>query len=90
MTPPRSSILKRTTSEWRDQRRPWKDSMGQDFLHRIAAPKTYKVALQLMELFQLTISIGNSRPFLVDTDFNLFALDAVWDAFLGSDLWGPG
>ncbi|KAG5959831.1 hypothetical protein E4U57_000470 [Claviceps arundinis] len=74
---PRSSILKQTTPEWRAQRRLWKDSMGQDFLHRIAAPKTYKVALQLMEL-----------PFSVGTDFNLFALDAVWAAFLGSDLHG--
>ncbi|KAG6266583.1 hypothetical protein E4U47_005718 [Claviceps purpurea] len=62
--------------------------MGQDFLHRIAAPKTYKVALQLMELFQLKTSIGNGRPFAVDTDFNLFALYAVWAAFLGSDLHG--
>ncbi|CCE32000.1 uncharacterized protein CPUR_05858 [Claviceps purpurea 20.1] len=63
-------------------------SMGQGFLHRIAAPKTYKVALQLMELFQLKTSIGNGRPFAVDTDFNLFALYAVWAAFLGSDLHG--
>ncbi|KAG6111914.1 hypothetical protein E4U31_003886 [Claviceps sp. LM219 group G6] len=85
---PRSSILKQTTPEWRAQRRLWKDSMGQDFLHHIAAPKTYKVALQLMELFQLKTSMGNGRPFSVDTDFNLFALDAVWAAFLGSDLHG--
>ncbi|KAG6235342.1 hypothetical protein E4U25_004961 [Claviceps purpurea] len=85
---PTSSILKKTTPEWRAQRRVWNDSMGQDFLHRIAAPKTYKVALQLMELFQLKTSIGNGRPFSVDTDFNLFALYAVWAAFLGSDLHG--
>ncbi|KAG5933059.1 hypothetical protein E4U59_007097 [Claviceps monticola] len=67
----RSRILKQTTPEWRAQRQLWNDSMGQDFLHRIAAPKTYKVAQQLLELFQLKTSIGNSRPFSVDTDFNL-------------------
>ncbi|KAG5939054.1 hypothetical protein E4U60_001030 [Claviceps pazoutovae] len=66
-----SSILKQTTPEWRAQRQLWNDSMGQDFLHRIAAPKTCKVALQLLELFQLNTSIGNGRPFSVDTDFNL-------------------
>ncbi|KAG5918696.1 hypothetical protein E4U61_001561 [Claviceps capensis] len=68
---PRFSILKQTTREWWAQRQLWNDSMGQDFLHRIAAPKTYKVALQLMELFQLKTSIGNGRPFSVNTDFNL-------------------
>ncbi|KAG6115693.1 hypothetical protein E4U13_002567 [Claviceps humidiphila] len=85
----RSSILKQTTPEWRAQRRLWKDSMGQDFLHRIAAPKTYKVALQLMEPFQLKTSIGNGRPFSVDTDFNLFVLDAVWAGFSAPICMGP-
>ncbi|KAG5915997.1 hypothetical protein E4U53_004379, partial [Claviceps sorghi] len=85
---PFASILKQTTPEWRAQRRLWKDTMGQDFLRRVAAPETYKVAVQLMDLFRLKISIAKGRPFSVRTDFNLCALDVIWAAFLGSELHG--
>ncbi|KAG6000656.1 hypothetical protein E4U21_005259 [Claviceps maximensis] len=85
---PFSSILKQTTPEWRAQRRLWKDTMSHDFLRHIAAPQTYKVALQLVELFRLKVSIANGRPFSVRTDFNLCGLDVIWAAFLGSELHG--
>ncbi|KAG5974342.1 hypothetical protein E4U55_008231 [Claviceps digitariae] len=85
---PFSSILKQTTPKWRAQRRLWKDTMGHDFLRHIAAPQTYKVALQLVELFRLKTTMANSRPFSVRTDFNLCGLDVIWAAFLGSELHG--
>lgn len=85
---PFSSILKRTTPEWRAQRRLWKDTMSNDFLRRIAAPQMYETAMQLVDLFQLKIRIGSGRPFSVRTDFNLSALDVIWAAILGSELHG--
>ncbi|KAG6009568.1 hypothetical protein E4U43_008698 [Claviceps pusilla] len=85
---PLSSILKRTTPEWRAQRRLWKDAMGHDFLRHIAAPHTYKVALELAELFRLKTDMAKGRPFSMRTDFNICGLDVIWAAFLGSELHG--
>ena len=83
---PHSSIIKQTTPEWRAQRRLWTDTMGSDFLRRVAAPRMGKSAAELVELFRTKTDIAGGRPFPVSEDFELATLDVIWAAVLGSDL----
>lgn len=83
---PHSSIVKLTNSKWRAQRRLWMDVMHPDFLHRVALPKMYRSALELLELLRTKITIADGRPFFIGEDFELACFDAIWATTLGSDL----
>lgn len=83
---PHASIAKRTTPEWRAQRRLWEGVMGRDFLRRVAAPRMLGCARELCELLRVKAEIAGGRPFYVFEDFDLAAFDVIWTVIFGRNL----
>ncbi|KAL1865339.1 hypothetical protein Daus18300_007229 [Diaporthe australafricana] len=81
-----SSITKRTTIEWRAQRRLWEGVMGKDFLRRVAAPRMYTCASELVELLKVKATVADGRPFSCFEDFDLAAFDVIWTVIFGEEL----
>lgn len=81
-----SSITKRTTVEWRAQRRLWEGVMGKDFLRRVAAPRMYTCASELVNLLKVKAAVADGRPFSCFEDFDLAAFDVIWTVIFGEKL----
>ncbi|KAK7732687.1 hypothetical protein SLS63_004942 [Diaporthe eres] len=81
-----SSITKRTTVEWRAQRRLWEGVMGRDFLRRVAAPRMYTSASELVDLLKEKATVADGRPFSCFEDFDLAAFDVIWTVIFGEKL----
>ena len=60
--------------------------MGTNFLRRVAAPKMYRVAPELVELLKTKSAIADSRPFYFFGDFDLAVFDVIWTVVYGMDL----
>lgn len=83
---PHASIAKRTTPEWRAQRRLWEGVMGKDFLRRVAAPRMLMCANELVELLRVKARLADGRPFYCFEDFDLAAFDVIWTVIFGKNL----
>lgn len=81
-----SSITKRTTVEWRSQRRLWEGVMGKDFLRRVAAPRMHTCASELVDLLKVKSGVADGRPFSCFEDFDLAAFDVIWTVIFGEKL----
>ncbi|KAK6852539.1 cytochrome P450 [Apiospora arundinis] len=90
---PHSSIVKKSGTSWRTQRKPWLSVMAPDFLRRVVGPSLHEAATELMELWRikaLTSTAKGGKDGVVDilSDFDTAALDAIWVAILGEKLNG--
>lgn len=85
---PHSTIVKKTTPQWKAQRRPWTDVMAPEFLKRVVAPSLYDAGLELVQLWKLKAAKANGAEVNVLHDFDAAALDAIWVAILGETLGG--
>lgn len=81
-----STLVKATTPDWKAQRRFWEGVMGRNFLHRVAAPRILRVALDVVELLKTKASIADGRPFEFFKDIDLASFDVIWTVVFGTNL----
>jgi hypothetical protein len=83
---PRASISQFTTPALKAQKRLWADTMGMDFLRKVAAPSIHKSTCELLELWRLKSSTTfKDQAFNVHGDLKNAALDAIWTVIVGEE-----
>ncbi|KAM5471942.1 hypothetical protein MauCBS54593_003349 [Microsporum audouinii] len=85
---PHATLVKPSNQDFKRQRRLWQDIMLPDFLRSVVAPKIYKSAHELIELWRLKANLAAGHAFHVEEDLGLAAFDIIWEAMLGSQLHG--
>lgn len=85
---PHSTIVTKTTPEFKAKRKLWQDVMAPEFLRNVVAPGLHRAGVELIQLWEAKTSRANGNEFDIRGDFDAAALDAIWAAILGEPLGG--
>ncbi|KAL4814756.1 cytochrome P450 [Aspergillus spinulosporus] len=83
---PHCSLVKLTGPAFKTQRRFWEGVTGMPFLRRIAAPKVYRCALELIDLLRAQAKLAGGRPFYCFDDFDVAAFELIWELVFGTNV----
>lgn len=76
---PHCSLVKLTGPAFKEQRKFWEGVTGTPFLRRVAEPKMYQCALELIELLRAQAEMAGGRPFSCFEDFDVAAFELICD-----------
>ena len=80
---PQCSLIKATGSAFKIQRHFWEGVTGTLFLRRVAEPKMYRCALEVIELFKAQAAMADGRPFECFANFDMAAFELIWEVIFG-------
>lgn len=81
---PHCSLVKLTGPAFKEQRKFWEGVTGTPFLRRVAEPKMYRCALELIELLRAQAKMAGGRPFPCFEDFDVAAFELIYEVVFGA------
>ena len=81
---PHCSLVKLTGPAFKEQRKFWEGVTGTPFLRRVAEPKMYQCAMELIELLRAQAEMAGGRPFSCFEDFDVAAFELICEVVFGT------